>query len=106
MRAGLCSEALPLPPPQHNPEEGDRFLEEEEEVERCRKLLDQSLVVPRPTLLQQPGAQFSSFVEISTDFSTEFSTEFPVLQGVPHYYKNSVEKSVEKSELSPINRYG
>ena len=29
------------------------------------------------------GAQFNSFVEISTDFSTEFS----VLQGVPHYYK-------------------
>ena len=40
-----------------------------------------------------PGAQFNSFVEISTDFSTEFL----VLQGVPHYYKNSVEKSVEKS---------
>ena len=43
------------------------------------------------------GAQFNSFVEISTDFSTDFSTEFLVLQGVPHYYKNSVEKSVEKS---------
>ena len=98
MRAGLCSEALPLPPPQHNPAPaGDRFLEEEEEVERCRKLLDQSLVVPRLPLLQQPGAQFSSFVEISTDFSTDFSTEFLVLQGVPRYYKNSVDKSVEKS---------
>ena len=43
------------------------------------------------------GAQFNSFVEISTDFSTDFSTKFLVLQGVPHYYKNSVEKSVEKS---------
>ena len=43
------------------------------------------------------GAQFNSFVEISRDFSTDFSTEFPVLQGVPHYYKNSVEKSVEIS---------
>ena len=31
------------------------------------------------------GAQFNSFVEISTDFSIDFSTEFPVLQGVPHY---------------------
>ena len=39
----------------------------------------------------KPGAQFNSFVEISTDFSTEFL----VLQGVPQYYKNSVEKSVE-----------
>ena len=29
--------------------------------------------------------------------STDFSTEFLVLQGVPHYYKNSDEKSVEKS---------
>ena len=43
------------------------------------------------------GGQFNSFVEISTNFSTGFSTEFLVLQGVPHYYKNSVEKSVEKS---------
>ena len=43
------------------------------------------------------GAQFNSFVEISTDFSTDFSTEFLILQGVPHYYKNSVEKSVEIS---------
>ena len=43
------------------------------------------------------GAQFNSFVEISTEFSTDFSTKFPVLQGVPHYYKNSVEKSVEIS---------
>ena len=39
------------------------------------------------------GGQFNSFVEISTDFSTEF----PVLEGVPHYYKNSVKKSVEIS---------
>ena len=39
------------------------------------------------------GAQFNSFVEISTDFSTEFL----VLQGVPNYYKTSVEKSVEIS---------
>ena len=39
------------------------------------------------------GAQFNTFVEISTDFSTEFL----VLQGVPHDYKNSVEKSVEIS---------
>ena len=39
------------------------------------------------------GAQFNSFVEISTDFSTEFL----VLQGVPHYYKNSVEKSADVS---------
>ena len=39
------------------------------------------------------GAQFNSFVEISTDFSTKF----PVLQVVPHYNKNSVEKSVEIS---------
>ena len=83
-----------------------------------------------------PGAQFNSFVKISTDFSTDFSTEFLVLlpsamaecrpdmekleewpargraavspfpcdilpsrtvQGVPHYYKNSVENSVEIS---------
>ena len=43
------------------------------------------------------GAQFNSFVEMSTDFSTDFSTKFPVLQGVPHYYKNYVEKSVEIS---------
>ena len=43
--------------------------------------------------LRKTGAQFNSFVEISTDFSTEFL----VLQGVPHYSKNSVEKSVEKS---------
>ena len=42
---------------------------------------------------QGTGGQFNSFVEISTDFSTEFL----VLQGVPHYYKNSDEKSVEKS---------
>ena len=45
---------------------------------------------PLPPL---PGGQFNSFVEISTDFSTEFL----VLQGVPHYYKNSVENSVEIS---------
>ena len=38
------------------------------------------------------GGQFNCFVEISTDFSTAL-----VLQGVPHYYKNSVEKSAEKS---------
>ena len=39
------------------------------------------------------GAQFNSFVEILTDFSIKF----PVLQGVPHYSKNSIENSVEKS---------
>ena len=43
------------------------------------------------------GGQFNSFVEISTDSSTEFL----VLQGVPHYYKNSVEKSDEKSVEIP-----
>ena len=43
------------------------------------------------------GAQFNTCVEISTDFSKDFSTEFLVLQGVSHYYKNSVEKSVEIS---------
>ena len=43
------------------------------------------------TAIRNSGAQFNSFVEISTDFSTEF----PVLQDVQHYYKNSVEKSVE-----------
>ena len=47
----------------------------------------------KPYFRGAAGAQFNSFVEISTDFSTEFL----VLQGVPHYYKNSVEKSVEKS---------
>ena len=47
--------------------------------------------------LRVPGCQLNSFVEISTDFSTDFLTEFPVLQGVPHQYKNSVEKSVELS---------
>ena len=45
------------------------------------------------------GAQFNSFVEISTDFSTEFL----VLQGVPNYYKNSAEKSVEKSVEIQLN---
>ena len=40
---------------------------------------------------RRAGAQFNSFVEISTDFSIEFSTEFLVLQAVPHYYKNSAE---------------
>ena len=44
-------------------------------------------------LRDSAGGQFNSFVEISTDFSREFL----VLQGVSHYYKNSVEKSVEKS---------
>ena len=39
------------------------------------------------------GAQFNSFVEISTDFSTEFL----VLQGVQHCYEKSVENSVEIS---------
>ena len=38
---------------------------------------------------RRAGGQINSFVEIST--------EFLVLQGEPHYYKNSVEKSVEKS---------
>ena len=48
-------------------------------------------------LMGKAGGQFNSFVEISTDFSTDISTEFLVLQGVPHYYKSFVEKTVEKS---------
>ena len=62
--------------------------------------LVQGLSVAVSTLAEiaaMQGAQFNSFVEISTNFSTDFSTEFLVLQGVPHYYKNSVEKSVEIS---------
>ena len=59
---------------------GDRARGECERVSRVRRSFPS-------------GAQFNGFVEISTDFSTKF----PVLQGVPHYYKNSVEKSVEKS---------
>ena len=62
------------------------------------------LLVPVPAETREPhgrrpetGAQFNSFVKISTDFSTYFSTKCPVLQGVPHYYKNSVEKSTDKS---------
>ena len=35
--------------------------------------------------LPTTGAQFNSFVEISTDFSTDFATKFSVLQGVLHY---------------------
>ena len=53
--------------------------------------------IPHRRLRRRPGAQFNSFVEISTDFSTDFTAEFLVLQGVPHYYKTSVEKSVEIS---------
>ena len=44
------------------------------------------------------GAQFNSFVEISTYFSTDFSTKFPVLQAVPHYYKTLL-KGLLKSLL-------
>ena len=50
-------------------------------------------------LMGKAGGQFNSFVEISTDVSTEFL----VLRGVPHYYKNSAEKSVEKSVEIQLN---
>ena len=46
-----------------------------------------------PRRRRRSGGQFNSFVEISKDFPTDFL----VLQGVPHCYKNSVEKSVEIS---------
>ena len=43
---------------------------------------------------------FSPKVEVNSITllkSQQTLTEFLVLQGVPHYYKNSVEKSVDKS---------
>ena len=38
--------------------------------------------LPSRCVARLSGAQFNSFVEISTDFSIDFSTEFLVIHGV------------------------